>query len=74
MNKLPFELDTLQQLIDTHHLKLQYQILADIPFRHEHFPLYSVELGGEISPVRQYSLWAACMGLNVLALKSSWHC
>ena len=50
MNKLPFELDTLQQLIDTHHLKLQYQILADIPFRHEHFPLYSVELGGGDKP------------------------
>ncbi|BFL84561.1 hypothetical protein LFREDSHE_30110 [Shewanella baltica] len=50
MNKLPFELDTLQQLIDTHHLKLQYQILADIPFRHEHFSLYSVELGGGDKP------------------------
>lgn len=36
--ELPFELDTLQQLIDTHHLKLDYQILADIPFRQEHFP------------------------------------
>lgn len=45
MNKLPFELDTLQQLIDIHHHKLKYQVLADIPFRHEHFPLYSVELG-----------------------------
>ncbi|MCP3126727.1 M14 family zinc carboxypeptidase [Shewanella sp. KJ2020] len=50
MDKLPFELDTLQQLIDTHHLKLQYQILADIPFRNEHFPLYSVELGVVVEP------------------------
>ncbi|MBP7663178.1 MAG: DUF2817 domain-containing protein, partial [Shewanella sp.] len=48
--ELPFELDTLQQLIDTHHLKLDYQILADIPFRQEHFPLYSVELGGTDTP------------------------
>lgn len=44
-DNIPFELDTLSQLIDTHHLKLKYQILADIAFRHEHFPLYSVELG-----------------------------
>lgn len=45
MNNIPFELDTLSQLIDSHHFKLKYQILADIPFRHQHFPLYSVELG-----------------------------
>lgn len=45
MDKPPFELDTLQYLIDNHSDKLTYQVLAEIPFGHQDFPLYSVEIG-----------------------------
>lgn len=86
MDKPPFELDTLQYLLDNHCDKLTYQILAEIPFGHQDFPLYSVEMGpsqgirptvlfvGGVHGVERIGAQVILAFLNSLLHRLNWDC